>query len=141
MSFEIRRLDEVDIEKGYIELLGQLTTCEKITKEEMRIFCEGLGKNHQVWVIEDKGWIIGSGTLLIEKKIIHNMGKVGHIEDIVIDKEYRGKKLGEMMIRHLTDKSKEMGCYKVILDCEESKKGFYEKCGYYQKGYQMAYYI
>lgn len=140
MNFEIRRLEEGDREKGYIELLRQLTICEEITKEEMKGFCEGLGETHQVWVIEEKGKIIGSGTLLIEKKIIHKMGRVGHIEDIVIDREYRGKRLGEMMIRHLTEKSKEMGCYKVILDCEESKKGFYEKCGYYQKGYQMAYY-
>lgn len=123
MNVDIRKLEEDDLEKGYIELLGQLTTCEKITKEEMRGFCDGLGETHQVWVMEDKGRIIGSGTLLIEKKIIHKMGKVGHIEDIVIDKEYRGKKLGENMIWHLTKKLKEMGCYKMILDCDESKKG------------------
>ena len=30
---------------------------------------------------------VGMGTLLLEKKIIHNLGIVGHIEDIIIDKK------------------------------------------------------
>ena len=31
-------------------------------------------------------------------------------------------------------------CYKVILDCDDSNVGFYEKCGYSRKGAQMAMY-
>ena len=33
--------------------------------------------------------------------------------------------------------AKQNGCYKVILDCSESNVGFYEKCGFDNKGYQM----
>jgi glucosamine-phosphate N-acetyltransferase len=32
---------------------------------------------------------------MIEKKLIHGAGKVGHIEDVVVDETYRGKKLGQ----------------------------------------------
>ena len=53
--------------------------------------------NHQIFVIENKdtNHIIGTLTILIEQKVIHNMGKVGHIEDVVIDNKYRGRGLGK----------------------------------------------
>lgn len=40
--------------------------------------------------------IIATGTLVIEKKFTHNTGKVGHIEDVVVDVLYRKQKLGSM---------------------------------------------
>jgi glucosamine-phosphate N-acetyltransferase len=39
-------------------------------------------------------------------------GKVGHIEDIVTHKEYRGMKLGLRVIDTLKYIGKETGCYK-----------------------------
>ena len=46
--------------------------------------------------IEERESIVGSGTLLIEQKLIRSCGKAGHIEDIVISEKYRGKKLGKL---------------------------------------------
>ena len=45
------------------------------------------------------------------------------------------------MINHLTNVAKENGCYKVILDCDESNEKFYEKLGYQRKNIQMAIYF
>lgn len=54
--------------------------------------------NTYVIVIEDllKNQIAAAGTLLIELKFLRGGGLVGHIEDIVTDKNYRGKNLGKM---------------------------------------------
>ena len=54
--------------------------------------------NTFVVVIEDvvKKHIVAAGTLLIELKFLRGGGLVGHIEDIVTDKNYRGKNLGKM---------------------------------------------
>ena len=41
-----------------------------------------------------------------------------------------GKGLGKGIINFLTDVARRSGCYKVILDCDESNTGFYRKCGY-----------
>jgi len=38
---------------------------------------------------------------------------VGHIEDIVVDKDQQGKKLGLRIIEALDYIAKEVGCYKV----------------------------
>ena len=54
--------------------------------------------NTYVVVIEDilNKHIAAAGTLLIEVKFLRGGGLVGHIEDIVTDKLYRGKNLGKM---------------------------------------------
>lgn len=44
---------------------------------------------------------------------IHNLGLVGHIEDIVVRKDQQGKKLGLRIIEALDHVAKEVGCYKV----------------------------
>ena len=54
--------------------------------------------NTFVIVIEDilRNHVAAAGTLLLELKFLRGGGLVGHIEDIVTDKSYRGKKLGKM---------------------------------------------
>jgi len=98
---------------------------------------------YYVVVIEDtkKSKIIGTATLLVEKKFIRGAGKSGHIEDVVVDSSYRGKNLGKRVIDQLVHLAKSIGCYKVILDCSEKNVSFYEKCGFTKKEVQMARYI
>ena len=54
--------------------------------------------NHEYFtvVIDDlkKGRIAAAGTVMIERKFIHEAGLVGHIEDIVSHPNYRGKNMG-----------------------------------------------
>jgi hypothetical protein len=42
------------------------------------------------------------------------------------------------LIEALITACREMGCYKVILDCSESNAPFYEKCGLVRKEIQMV---
>ena len=65
---------------------------------------------------------------------------LGHIEDIVVDTKYRGMGLGKKIITHLTERAKELECYKIILDCAEKNTEFYQKCGFSIKGIQMSIY-
>ena len=44
---------------------------------------------------------------------IHNLGLVGHIEDIAVTKDQQGKKLGLRIIEALDFVAKKVGCYKV----------------------------
>lgn len=71
---------------------------------------------------------------------IHQLGLVGHIEDIAVDKDQQGKKLGLRIIQALDYIAKEIGCYKTILDCSEANEGFYVKCGFRRAGLEMAHY-
>ena len=44
---------------------------------------------------------------------IHNLGLVGHVEDIVVNKDQQGKKLGLRIIEALDYIAERIGCYKV----------------------------
>jgi hypothetical protein len=50
---------------------------------------------------------------------IHNLGLVGHIEDIAVAKDQQGKKLGLSIIQALDHVAEKVGCYKVCyyLNC------------------------
>ena len=138
-----RLLEKMDYEKGLLELLSQLTTTGKVSKEDFIQQYNTIkgNTNHKIYVLEENNKIISCGTLLIEPKFIHNCSNVGHIEDIVVDKNSRGKGLGKKIINFLTEESKKYKCYKVILDCSNNHITFYNKCNYQVKGNCMAQYF
>ena len=139
----VRRIQCNDYYKDYLTLLEQLTTVEKekISYDDFKNFVNKLSNNHVIIVIEEAEKIIATATLIIENKIIHNMGKVGHIEDVVTDKNSRGKGLGKMLINELVKISEKENCYKIILDCNEDNVKFYEKTGFFVKELQMSKYL
>ncbi len=140
----IRRLRLEDFERGYITLLSHLTNVGEINSETYINRFNEIQKLYpyiQIWVLEDNDKLIASATLLIEPKFIHSCSNVSHIEDVVVDTSYQGKGYGKILIEKLTEISKNEGCYKVILDCSEKNKVFYEKCGYENKNIQMSHYF
>ena len=146
VGFIIRPLSSLDININYYALLAELSTrveSNMFPHEKEDEFVKSLGENHIIYVVEDveNNQVIASATLLIEPKIINNFSKVGHIEDVVVNSEYRGRGVGKMVGSFLTDIAKERGCYKCTLDCGPDKKPFYESCGYRVRGYQMAKYF
>ena len=135
----MRNLYITDFDKYYIELLKQLTVVGKITREQFNEFVEKNGKN--IFVIEKDNKIIATITLIIEEKLIHNCGKVLHIEDVVVDKLHRKNGTGKKLLEFAIQYAKDNNCYKIILDCSENVKKFYESVGFSCKNLQMSYYI
>ncbi|KAF5737449.1 hypothetical protein HS088_TW13G00330 [Tripterygium wilfordii] len=145
-KFQVRKLEISDKTKGFIELLQQLSVCDSISDmefEERFQEISSYGDDHFICVIEDdlSGKIIATGSIFIEKKFLRNCGKVGHIEDVVVDSNARGLQLGKRIVEYLTEHAHALGCYKVILDCSLDNKTFYEKCGFKQKEIQMVKYF
>jgi glucosamine-phosphate N-acetyltransferase len=57
--------------------------------------------------------IIATGTVFFEHKFLHGLGVVGHIEDIAVARDQKGKKMGLRILEALTFAANEKGCYKV----------------------------
>ena len=140
-DIKIREIVETDIENGFLESLDSLRKASDLDKETARVILEKiiLNPDHIIHVAEENGKIVGSTTLLIEQKFIHNGGRVGHIEDVVVSKEFEGRGIGIKLVTSLLKKAKEMECYKTILDCEEKLIPFYERIGFKQESNQMRY--
>ncbi len=77
--------------------------------------------------------------MLIEQKFIHKGGIVGHIEDVVVKKEFEGQGIGMKLVLSLLDIAKKRQCYKTILNCEDSLIPFYEKIGFRHKSNEMRF--
>jgi len=128
----IRELQKEDLRNGFLSSLDSLRNTSDINKETAEKIFDKLNSNpdYIIAVAVLDGKVVGSTTLLIETKFIHNGGKVGHIEDVVVDKKYQRKGMGEKIIKYLLKVAKDNGCYKTILDCSDDVKPFYEKLGF-----------
>ncbi|XP_022008497.2 glucosamine 6-phosphate N-acetyltransferase-like, partial [Helianthus annuus] len=75
------------------------------------------GDDHVICVIEDvaSSKIVATGSVFIEKKFVRNCGKVGHIEDVVVDSSARGLQLGKKVVGFLADHARLTGCYKIFV--------------------------
>lgn len=140
----IRNLKEDDYDKKYHELLSILThQPESQTREDFILFVAGLSENHQVLVIEDVEThrIVATITLLFEKKAIHGGSKILHVEDVIVHPQSQKSGLGRKLMEKAVQTAREMGCYKIILDCILENVGFYTANGFHQKQVQMSLYL
>ena len=128
----IRELRKDDLWNGFLTTLDSLRKASDIDRNKAEMIFEKINSNpdHIIVVAELDGKIVGTTTLLIEPKFIHGGGLVGHIEDVVVDKNFQGQRIGEKIIKYLLEFAKNRGCYKTILDCTDDVKSFYEKLGF-----------
>jgi glucosamine-phosphate N-acetyltransferase len=141
---KIREIDNNDYYKGYLELINQLFHLEKmeVTYEH---FCDILAtiqkQNAFIYVIEDldTNQIIATGKIIIEQK--SHGSKMGNIQDVVTDSNYRKSGNGKKIINQLVEVGKQHGCYKVVLNCNPNNIDFYKKCNFIQKGVEMCLYM
>ena len=137
----IREIEEDDLEKGFLETLDFLRNASDLDKNKANEILKKIKQNpnHIIYVAIDNKKIVGSTTLLIEQKFIHDGGLVGHIEDVVVRKEYEGKGIGVKLVTSMLERAKEKNCYKTILDCKDDLKQFYERIGFKHESNGMRY--
>ncbi|KAH8764072.1 glucosamine 6-phosphate N-acetyltransferase [Hyaloscypha finlandica] len=143
-----RPLQRTDFNEGHLDVIRDLAYVGDITEDlwierfDLMRNCKG---TYYVVVIVDEnrvgGKIVGTGTLMVEKKFLFKLATQGHIEDIAIKSDQQGKKLGLRLIEALDYVAEKVGCYKNILDTSEGKEGFYNKCGYEKAGSEMHHFF
>ncbi|MCJ1453081.1 Glucosamine-phosphate N-acetyltransferase-like protein [Mycoblastus sanguinarius] len=114
--YTMRPLKRTDYKSGILDVLRVLTTVGDISEEEWTERYDWMAKRGDEYYIlvvcDGEGKIVGTGCVMVERKFIHNLGLVGHIEDIVVNKDQQGKKLGLRIIEALDHIAEEVGCYK-----------------------------
>jgi glucosamine-phosphate N-acetyltransferase len=137
----IREIEEEDVDRGFLEVLDNLRLASDLDNSSAKVILKKIiqDPNHMIHVAVNDDVIVGTTTLLIEQKFIHNGGLVGHIEDVVVRKDCEGTGIGIKLVLSLLDYAKKKQCYKTILDCNDSVKPFYEKIGFKYESNCMRY--
>jgi len=140
-EIEIREIEEGDLEKEFLETLDFLRKASDLDKSKAKEILEKIKQNSNqiIQVAIDDKKIVGCITLLIEQKFIHDGGLVGHIEDVVVRKDYEGKGIGMKLVTSMLEYAKRKNCYKTILDCKDDVKQFYERIGFKHESNGMRY--
>ncbi|XP_055525684.1 probable glucosamine 6-phosphate N-acetyltransferase [Wyeomyia smithii] len=130
----IRPLQTGDYNRGFLQILSQLTTVGDVTLVQFlnRFAQMRASGDYFVTVIVDTRYdkIIGSATLVLENKFIHGCSVRGRLEDVVVDDTYRGKQLGKLIVVTVSLLAQRLGCYKMSLDCKDKLVPFYKSIGY-----------
>ena len=128
-----RKLEKYDY-KDYLTLMNDFRpTNLNISQEYFNEIYEQIMPNgnltsktsNQIIICEYMGKIIGSVTVLIEQKYIHNFAKYAHIEDVFVSKDFRHMKIGSELIKEALQYCKIINVFKVLLTCSEELEHFY----------------
>ena len=110
-------------------LLEQLTGMDYLNRNKdecWELFRSNTAINSIIGVINEK--VITYGSIIIENKIHGSVS--GHIEDIVVDSNFRGLGIGEKLINQLVEIGESKKCYRITLFCKEHLVDFYSKNGF-----------
>jgi len=128
----IRKIRESDLSNGFLESLDNLKTASNLSNEKARAILKKItgNPNNVIFVAVLDNKVVGSVSMIIEQKFIHDGGLVGHIEDVVVSKEHEGVGVGFKIMQTALEYAKNQGCYKTILDCDDKVRPFYERLGF-----------
>tara|TARA_A100001011_G_scaffold344035_1_gene378798 strand:+ start:176 stop:598 length:423 start_codon:yes stop_codon:yes gene_type:complete len=134
-----RKVIKEDLDRVF-KILNQLKelNIESIDKESAwNSFNQNKSSKSIVGVLDNE--IVAYGSIVIENKI---RGEVaGHIEDIVVDKNYRGRFIGDNLIKELINIGKKNSCYRITLFCKENLENFYSRQGFKKSSINMKKYL
>lgn len=134
-------LKNIDVIKtSYLNLLSKLTVVEDLSNKKFMEQIDNIYKTGIIYVAYIGMEIIGTGTIIIEPKIIRNAMSVGHIEDVVVDEKWRNRGISSQILNLLKAYGFNKNCYKIILDCDPKVIPVYKNSGFEEKGVQMSIY-
>ena len=138
-EIDFRAVKRSDL-KEVVVLLNQLKEIDvsKINlNKAWSDFTSNSSSNSVVGIYNNK--VVAYGSLVVENKI---RGEVaGHIEDIVVDSNVRGKMIGVALIKELIKIGEIKGCYRITLFCKETLVKFYSRNGFEVNNVVMKKYL
>jgi glucosamine-phosphate N-acetyltransferase len=142
MNYTIRRIIKDDLNNNFLETLLNLYS-DELTDHEKALALFGdlkdrFEKDYFIRVaMTDDGQVIGTATLIMDYKFIHNCQPSGRIEHVSTRQGYEGNGISKDLISTLTGIAIKNGCYKVILNCSDELIPFYQRCGFEKSGNEL----
>jgi ribosomal protein S18 acetylase RimI-like enzyme len=144
MNASIRKLLYDDLPQA-LPLYGQLGMDDGAVlalSEAQKIYRRMNGyPDYRLYCAESGSVLIGVFSLLIMDNLGHTGKPSAVLEDIIVDRRWRGRGIGRQMVAYAMQKSREYGCYKLSLSSNRNRTDahrFYEKLGFKKHGFSFA---
>src|SRR6516225_653278 len=116
VAVTVREMYGFDLSLDFLDTLASLAEVNLTVEKAKDVFRDRLRKGIRTYVARIDDRIVGTASLLIEEKFIHEGGCSGHIEDVAVHPEYQKQGVGAALVRYLIEQARAAGCYKVILN-------------------------
>jgi glucosamine-phosphate N-acetyltransferase len=137
-GYTIRRLQPEDFEHGFWDTLHHLTSVGSTDlSKALEVYnqMKQVGMYNTFVAVTDEGEVVGLITLLVDQKFARSFAKAGHIEDVVVRKEYEGRGIGSALLAAAEEEAKRQGCYKTNPTTRSQKTAeWYKNHGYHEWG-------
>lgn len=135
----VRDITRDDIQNGFLEALDALRPASHMEHDTCREIYDEIkdDPNRVVAVAVLDGYIVGTASLVIERKFIHDGARAAHIEDVAVNTKFQRQNIGNKVVRYLLDVARQKGCYRTTLDCNDNLVGFYTGIGFRRNGVSM----
>ena len=97
------------------------------------VFGKGVDSENQYYLCAEKGGVIVGFCSLAVKNNLWQQGKLGHIDEIVVEETFRGNGIGKELLNRISQTARTLGCKRIELDSAHHRKEaheFYEKNGF-----------
>ena len=138
-DIHLRLAQREDVEE-LLRLLPQLTNNPKSVsastpgiEEALKIF-DRIQEHGNIFIIvatEAEGQIVGALTIVVVPNLTYNGRPWAVIENVVVDRNYRGQGIGSLMMKQAFQMAQEFGCYKVqvVSGAKDEQIQFYRQVG------------
>jgi GNAT superfamily N-acetyltransferase len=127
---------------GVLELLEQLWPEKRLDPASLRIvYDRALASNSQKYICATDGErVIGFGSLTVKNNLWQE-GYLGHVDELVVDRDYRGRGVGTGLLEHLIVIARQLDCRRIELDSgfhRPDAHRYYERHGFENRGYLFS---
>lgn len=84
-------------------------------------------------VAEAGGSVVGTFVFIVLPNLSYRGRPVAQVENVVVDEPWRGRGVGEAMMRWAIDEARKAGCFRIQLTSNKARKDahrFYERLGF-----------
>ncbi|HCA41159.1 MAG TPA: GNAT family N-acetyltransferase [Aminobacterium sp.] len=92
--------------------------------------------------LDDHKYVVGVFSLLVAENLGHSGSPFAVVGNVVVDKDYRHRGIGTMIMKRAMELAMEKGCYKLTLSSNikrEEAHDLYRKLGFQEHG--LSFYI
>jgi dTDP-4-amino-4,6-dideoxygalactose transaminase len=136
LTFEKLTLDNLQLEE-FVSLMKQLNGFNySLDEDEFKLKFNDIIRSFSTIIVgRMDGKMVCTGRLIVEPKF---GDPLGHIEDIIVDENFRGLGIATRLVKYLVTLGKNEKCYKIVLGAKYVLTRLYERCGFVGEGFQMV---